>query len=80
MIGSIHIHVGRLPASQQPSGASTPSFGPGGEAYGQTIGYVNVRRVTERVERVLKGRIAGLKELVVQVEGEGTRFCGCLTG
>lgn len=34
-----------------------------------------------RVERVLKGKIRGLTELVIQVEGADDKsFCSCMTG
>lgn len=43
--------------------------------------YANAEKVVGRVEKVLKTRIKGLTELVVQVEGSEERpFCTCMTG
>jgi zinc transporter 5/7 len=48
---------------------------------GQPTIYANAEKVVARVEGVLKRRIGGLVELVVQVEGsEEAGFCTCMTG
>jgi zinc transporter 5/7 len=42
--------------------------------------YANADKVVARVEKVLKSRIRGLTELVVQVEGsEDKSWCNCMT-
>ena len=47
---------------------------------GDTI-YANADKVVRRVEKVFKGNIQGLAELVVQIEGSDERiFCACMTG
>jgi zinc transporter 5/7 len=48
--------------------------------HGQPI-YANADRVVKQVKKVLRNRVPGLSEIVVQVEGseEGV-FCDCMTG
>ncbi|KAL7424681.1 putative zinc transporter msc2 [Cryptotrichosporon argae] len=93
-VGSIHVQLAPAPANWDPTKSPAPYAAAGllaaanghshahthAHASGQTI-YANADKVVARVERVLKRRIHGLKELVVQVEGsEERRFCGCMTG
>lgn len=74
--GSIHIHLAPSPSTIDPF--KVPSL-PNGRRE-ETI-YANADRVVARVEKVLKSRIRGLTELVVQVEGsEDKSYCGCMTG
>lgn len=73
--GSIHIQLAPSPSTidsfKQPSNS---------ERKDHTI-YANAERVVARVEKVLKDRIRGLTELVVQVEGSEDRsYCSCMTG
>ncbi|WVW80235.1 hypothetical protein I302_102213 [Kwoniella bestiolae CBS 10118] len=84
LIGSIHIQLSISPSSIDPSKFHTPYLsskskftgGAGGDAI-----YVNSEKVVSRVEKVLKRRIRGLTELVVQIEGSEERgFCSCMTG
>ena len=71
LVGSIHLH---LAASLSGVDTSKPSDS------GQTI-YSNSAKVVNRVERLMKQRITGLTELVIQVEGSEDRpFCTCSTG
>ncbi|WWC60384.1 uncharacterized protein I303_102956 [Kwoniella dejecticola CBS 10117] len=83
LIGSIHIQLSVSPSSFDPSKFSTPylsSKSKMGNGDGNTI-YVNSEKVVSRVEKVLKKRIKGLSELVVQVEGSEERgYCTCMTG
>jgi len=76
LVGSIHIHLAPSASAYDPS---KPSSQPD-RKQGQTI-YANAAKVVSRVERVLKGKISGLSELVIQVEGsEDKPFCSCTTG
>ncbi|WVQ78835.1 hypothetical protein IAT38_000926 [Cryptococcus sp. DSM 104549] len=80
IVGSIHIHLAPSPSSFDPSRVSTPPNQSGRARPGDAI-YANAEKVVARVERVLKRRIRGLTELVVQVEGSEERsFCTCMTG
>ncbi|AUB29023.1 cation:cation antiporter [Cryptococcus neoformans 125.91] len=79
LVGSIHIQLAPSPSSFDPTRLSTPpnSSRP---RKGDVI-YANAEKVVGRVEKVLKTRIKGLTELVVQVEGSEERpFCTCMTG
>jgi zinc transporter 5/7 len=74
--GSIHIHLAPSPSNSDPSKGNPIQS----TRYDDTI-YANAERVVAAVDKVLKRRIRGLTELVVQVEGsEGRSFCGCMTG
>lgn len=79
IVGSIHIQLAPSSSSFDPTRLSTPpnSTRPRkGDAF-----YANSAKVVGRVEKVLKKRIKGLTELVVQVEGSEERsFCTCMTG
>ncbi|WWC96833.1 hypothetical protein V866_003708 [Kwoniella sp. B9012] len=83
LIGSIHIQLSISPSSVDPTKFHTPYLsskskmgGSGGDAI-----YVNSEKVISRVEKVLKRRIKGLTELVVQIEGsEEKGYCSCMTG
>ena len=49
-------------------------------SYGQPI-YANADKVVGLVKKVLRNRVPGLSEIVVQVEGsEEAPFCDCMTG
>jgi len=68
LIGTIHVQL-------SPNGAS---HDPGGPHSVQKAGYADLERVVRRVENVLKGKLDGLEELSVQVEGSiGQPFCSC---
>ncbi|EIW66425.1 hypothetical protein TREMEDRAFT_74701 [Tremella mesenterica DSM 1558] len=72
LVGSIHIRLSPSPSSVDHT-SSTHIVRP-------TI-YADIDRVVNRVERLLKSKIKGLDELVVQVEGSDERgFCTCMTG
>jgi len=60
IIGSIHIRV-------RPSASSVDPTGP--HSSKRTV-YTNVERVVERVDALLRGKISGLEELTIQVEGQ----------
>ena len=79
LVGSIHIQLAPSPSSFDPTRLSThPSSSR--PRKGDAI-YANSEKVVGRVEKVLKKRIKGLTELVVQVEGSEERsFCTCMTG
>ncbi|KAK4687231.1 solute carrier family 30 (zinc transporter), member 5/7, partial [Tremellales sp. Uapishka_1] len=69
-VGSLHIQLAPSPASSQHS-----------SSYGnrETI-YYNADRVSLRVDKVLKHKIRGLVELVIQIEGSEDRsYCSCMT-
>ncbi|ORY29792.1 cation efflux family-domain-containing protein [Naematelia encephala] len=75
LVGSIHIHLAPSAADHDPSRFSHTPF----KSRQPTI-YANAEKVVSRVEKVLKGRIRGLEELVIQVEGcEEKSFCSCMT-
>jgi zinc transporter 5/7 len=74
-VGSIHIQLAPAASSHD---ASRPSFE---HRHHGPIIYAHAERVVDRVEKILEGKIRGLSELVVQVEGsEEKRFCSCMTG
>lgn len=76
-MGSIHIHLAPSPSAYDPS---KPSGQSERDRNGHTI-YSNASKVVSRVERLLKSKIGGLSELVIQVEGgEDKPFCTCSTG
>lgn len=76
LVGSIHIHLSPSPSSVDPSKQTSVT----GRATGQTI-YTNSAKVVSRVEKVLKAKIRGLSELIIQIEGSEERpFCTCSTG
>ncbi|KAK8861656.1 hypothetical protein IAR55_002479 [Kwoniella newhampshirensis] len=80
LVGSIHIHLAISPSSVDPTRLSTPY--PQYKPRSGDIIYANAEKVVGRVERLLKKRIRGLTELVVQIEGgaEERSFCTCMTG
>ncbi|KAL1411815.1 putative zinc transporter msc2 [Vanrija albida] len=51
-----------------------------GSIHIQLSGGAHVAKVKSRVENILRRRVAGLGELVVQLEGGNERFCQCMTG
>lgn len=51
-----------------------------GSIHIQLSGGAHVAKVKSRVESILRRRVAGLGELVVQLEGGNERFCQCMTG
>ncbi|KZT55246.1 cation efflux protein [Calocera cornea HHB12733] len=68
LIGTIHIQLTANAASRDPGGPHSV----------QKAGYADLERVVRRVENVLKGKLDGLEELSVQVEGSiGQPFCSC---
>ncbi|WVR03743.1 hypothetical protein IAU60_000738 [Kwoniella sp. DSM 27419] len=78
LVGSIHIQLAPSKSAYDPSKISTPYLG---KSRAGDVIYTNAEKVMSRVEKVLKKRIRGLTELVVQVEGSEERgFCGCMTG
>ncbi|WVQ77395.1 hypothetical protein IAR50_007080 [Cryptococcus sp. DSM 104548] len=86
IVGSIHIQLAPAPSSFDPGRHGTPpshSHSQSSHAHGKNgeVIYSNADRVVARVEKVLKSRIKGLSELVVQVEGGSEKsFCTCMTG
>lgn len=75
LVGSIHIQLAASRSAVDPTRFSTPALNRGPAIY------ANADRVVARVEKVLKSKIKGLTELVVQVEGSEERvFCDCMTG
>ena len=60
MVGSIAIQLARSRA------AHDPSRGP--DASVDLSSYTNIEKVTARVRRTLRGAIAGLDELVIEVQ------------
>ncbi|KAJ3515754.1 hypothetical protein NLJ89_g1553 [Agrocybe chaxingu] len=60
LIGSIHIQL-------QPSASGHDPTGPHSS---RGITYTKVERVVERVDALLRGKIRGLEELTIQVEGK----------
>jgi solute carrier family 30 (zinc transporter), member 5/7 len=59
-VGSIRVRLARAPGAVDvggPHGAVGPS-------------YVGIERVVERVDSVLRGKIRGLEEVTIEVEGE----------
>lgn len=76
-VGSIHI---QLALSESAYGRDPISGELKPHTHGRAI-YANADKVVSRVKKVLKSRIAGLAELVVQTEGSEERaFCDCMTG
>ncbi|WVQ93508.1 hypothetical protein IAU59_000582 [Kwoniella sp. CBS 9459] len=78
LIGSIHIQLAPSKSAYDPTRFSTPYLNK--PRSGDVI-YANSEKVISRVEKVLKRKIRGLTELVVQVEGsEDKGYCTCMTG
>ncbi len=61
VIGSIHVRV-------TPSSSAVDPGGPHSRVQGQ---YTKVDRLVEQIDSLLRGRIKGLEELTIQVEGGG---------
>ncbi|RSH94776.1 putative zinc transporter msc2 [Saitozyma podzolica] len=75
LVGSIHIQLAPSRSNHDPTRFSTPA-----PYKGQAI-YTNSDKVVARVDKLLKSRIRGLTELVIQIEGsEEKAFCSCMTG
>ncbi|KAG8731132.1 putative zinc transporter msc2 [Ceratobasidium sp. 423] len=69
LVGSIHIQLAPSASSYDPAGAHRS----------QRVAYVNVDRVVDRVEQLLRARIHGLDDLTIQVEGSRDQpWCSCL--
>lgn len=80
IVGSIHIQLAPSSSSFDPTRLSTPP-NISRPCKSDNAIYANAVKVVGRVEKVLKKRIKGLTELVVQVEGSEERsFCTCMTG
>ncbi|OCF31149.1 hypothetical protein I316_07116 [Kwoniella heveanensis BCC8398] len=78
LVGSIHIQLAPSKSAYDPTRFSTPYLNK--PRSGDVI-YSNSEKVISRVEKVLKKKIRGLTELVVQVEGsEDKGYCTCMTG
>jgi zinc transporter 5/7 len=74
LVGSIHIQLAVSRSSVDPTRFSSPAVHKGPAIY------ANAERVVARVEKVLRSRVPGLTEMVVQVEGSEERsFCDCMT-
>lgn len=58
-MGSIHIKLA----------PSASSFDPTGPHSSKKTSYVNLDRVMDRVDRLLRSKIHGLDELAIQIEG-----------
>lgn len=77
LVGSIHIHLAPSAFSIDPTRRQSFQF-PARPA--PTI-YTDSDKVVARVEKLLKRKIRGLTELVIQLEGsEDKPFCDCMTG
>jgi len=59
IVGSIHIKLAQSPSSFDPTGPHSS----------KKTTYMNIDRVMDRVDRLLRNRIPGLEELAIQVEG-----------
>jgi len=59
VVGSIHIQLAQSPSSFDPTGPHSS----------KKTTYMNIDRVMDRVDRLLRARIPGLSELAIQVEG-----------
>ena len=64
MIGTIHIQL-------EPSASSVD---PGGPHSSTRATFAKVDRVVERVDKLLRSRIAGLEELTIQVEDSSAHY------
>ncbi|KAG8854799.1 putative zinc transporter msc2 [Tulasnella sp. 330] len=62
VVGSIHIKLAQSASSFDPGGAHSTVRGKGSN-------YVNMDRVMDRVDRLLRSKIHGLDELAIQIEG-----------
>ncbi|WWC88094.1 uncharacterized protein L201_002998 [Kwoniella dendrophila CBS 6074] len=88
LIGSIHIQLSISPSSFDPSKSYTPYLGGNNnQSHNQKqkdkdLIYVNSEKVLNRVDKLLKKKIRGLSELIIQIEGgaEEKGFCNCMTG
>lgn len=76
LVGSIHIQLAPSRSSFDPSKFSNSPAIHKGPAI-----YANADKVVSRVEKILRSKIPGLTEMIIQVEGSEERvFCDCMTG
>jgi zinc transporter 5/7 len=80
LVGSIHIQLAVSSSGYDPSrpvdalSNSAPTNGAR-----QSVIYADATKVRRRVEKALRNRISGLKELNVQMEGMAPNYCSCTT-
>ncbi len=77
LVGSIHIQL--LPTRSYMDPSVSRLDDPAWEFKKPSIGYANAEKVVARVEHILKGKIRGLRDLTIQVEGMDHAFCACTT-
>jgi zinc transporter 5/7 len=79
-VGSIHIQLDVSRNAYDPSRPvdplSTTTYLDGAR---ENVIYANAEKVRKRVDKALRGRIGGLKELSIQVEGMAPNYCSCTT-
>ena len=76
LVGSIHIRLS--PVKADPSRKATETVGAFKKQ--NTTTFANAEKVVGKVDKVLKSRIRGLRDLSIQVEGLDCTFCPCSTG
>ncbi|KAG7528843.1 hypothetical protein FFLO_05903 [Filobasidium floriforme] len=80
LIGSIHIQLDVSRNAYDPSrpvdAFSTTAYLDGAR---ENVVYANAEKVRKRVDKALRGRISGLKEMSIQVEGMAPNYCSCTT-
>ncbi len=75
VVGSIHIH---LTSNSDLGDTSCPVDALSFKRV--TTTYANAEKVVAQVEKILKSRVKGLRDLTIQVEGLDCIFCPCTTG
>jgi zinc transporter 5/7 len=80
LVGSIHIQLDVSHNTFDPSrpvdALSTTAYLDGAR---ENVTYANAEKVRKRVDKALRGRISGLKDLSIQVEGMAPNYCSCTT-
>ena len=80
LIGAIHIQLDVSRNAYDPSrpvdAFSTTAFLDGAR---ENVIYADAENVRKRVDKALRGRISGLTELSIQVEGMAPNYCSCTT-
>lgn len=80
LIGSIHIQLDVSRNAYDPSrpvdAFSTTQYLDGAR---ENVVYADCEKVRKRVDKALRGRIGGLKQMSIQMEGMAPNYCSCTT-
>lgn len=79
LIGSIHIQLEPCRSGYDPSRPVDAFSTTAMNGHRDGLIYANAENVRKRVEKVLRGKISGLSELQIQLEGMAPNYCSCTT-